>query len=320
MTKNDCYKQTEDLFLQKQVQNERIQNERIQKTELKIPELKQLNKELADICASFFTRISESDLSQQDFEELKNASLDLQTRRAELLFKNGLSYDYLDKPYTCKLCKDTGIVDGQPCKCFKKALAEQYLKCSNLQTIYKNKTFRTFDTSYYQDSEYMQKVLEYCKKYVSKFGKQHAHMLFSGVPGCGKTHLSAAVGTALIANGYFVFYTPVQQMISAFEAQTFRNDKQADTSVYTDCDLLIIDDLGAEMQTSFSESVLYNIINDRLNLKKPMIISTNLQINEFPDIYHERLCSRLIYEFAKFPFPKTDVRREKEIRLRESSK
>ena len=46
-------------------------------------------------------------------------------------------------------------------------------------------------------------------------------------------------------------------MIDVFEAAKFKNDRQADTSVYTECDLLIIDDLGAEMQTGFSDSVLY---------------------------------------------------------------
>lgn len=319
MNKYNCYKQTEELFLQKQIFNEHLQAQRILQAEQKIPELKELNQKIAAVSADFFAKISETDLSQQAFEALKSDSLDLQRRRAELLFKNGFAYDYLDKPYTCKLCKDTGTVDADMCKCFKKALAESYLACSNLQTIYKNKTFKTFNPGYYADSEHMQKVLEYCKKYVSKFGKQCVHMLFYGVPGCGKTHLSTAVGTALIANGYFVFYTPVQQMISAFEAATFRNEKQVDTDIYSTCDLLIIDDLGAEMQTSFSESVLYNVINERLNLKKPMIISTNLQMDEMQNTYHERLCSRLVYEFAKFPFSATDVRREKEIRLRESA-
>ncbi len=316
MNKNECYKKTEELFLQKQGLAEQKQKRNIEQVEHTIPGITQINKQLADISGKFFSEISGGEISKDAFESIKDTSLDLQRQRAELLYQNGYPIDYLDKQYECKLCKDTGYIQDEICKCFKKVLAEEYLKNSNLQTIYKNKTFKSFDITYYAETDHMQKVYDYCKKYVTRFGKQCIHMLFSGVPGCGKTHMSCAIGTSLINNGYFVLYTPVQQMISDFEAFTFKNEKDADLDIYSTCDLLIIDDLGAEMQTSFSDSVLYNVINNRINLKRPMIVSTNLSTQELQHIYHERLCSRLVYEFAKLPFSSTDVRREKESRLK----
>lgn len=323
--KDQCYQQVLQAFEGKQGLAEQRQQRNIQQAEREIEGLADLNRQIQQTASSFFGLISGESVSEEQFNQIKQRSLDLQQRRAELLYEHGYPIDFLDKQYDCPQCKDTGFTEsGEECKCFKKALAEAYLQHSNLKTIYKNKTFKHFDTSYYannpENEVHMQKILEYCKKYTQKFGKQCTNMLFLGNPGCGKTFLSCAVGVELIKNGYFVLYTPVQQMIDVFEAAKFKNDRQADTSVYTECDLLIIDDLGAEMQTGFSDSVLYSVINDRLNLKKPMLISTNLTIEQLEGTYHERLTSRLIYEFAKLPFAGVDVRREKEVRLKQQKR
>ena len=177
-----------------------------------------------------------------------------------------------------------------------------------MQKIYQNKNFRNFDLTFYSegaDRNKMKAALEYCKKYVRSFDKVCRNLLFLGDPGSGKTFLSCAIGTELIKTGHFVLYTPIQDMLDDFEKVHFGKG-DADTESYKECDLLIIDDFGAEFKNSFSESVLYNIINDRLN--------------DIEDNYHDRLFSRMMYEFAKIPFAKVDIRREKELRLLERKK
>ena len=191
-----------------------------------------------------------------------------------------------------------------------------------MQKIYQNKNFRNFDLTFYaegEDRRKMEATLEYCKTYARKFDKVPRNLLFLGAPGSGKTFLSCAIGTELIKTGHFVLYTPIQDMLDDFEKVRFGKG-DADIESYKECDLLIIDDFGAEFKNSFSESVLYNIINDRLNEKKPMIISTNFDEDDIEENYHERLCSRLMYEFAKIQFAQVDIRREKERRLLEKRK
>ena len=74
------------------------------------------------------------------------------------------------------------------------------------------------------------------------------------------------------------------------------------------CDLLIIDDLGAEQVTDFATNELFNLINKKLLNNKKMLISTNLSLLEISNIYTTRLYSRLLGNFKLFKFYGDDVR------------
>ena len=77
------------------------------------------------------------------------------------------------------------------------------------------------------------------------------------------------------------------------------------------CDLLVLDDLGAEMATTFSKSALYNLVNTRLLCKKPTIINTNLTIKEIETRYTARVASRLIGNYNANKFLGEDIRQQK---------
>ena len=73
-------------------------------------------------------------------------------------------------------------------------------------------------------------------------------------------------------------------------------------------DLLILDDLGTEFETSFNTSLVYNVINTRLNRGLPTIISTNLDYQKINEKYEERIVSRLFAVYDCFEFIGEDVR------------
>ena len=75
-----------------------------------------------------------------------------------------------------------------------------------------------------------------------------------------------------------------------------------------ECDLLIIDDLGTELVNSFITSELFNIINDRLNANKKIIISTNLNPPQIGREYTDRVLSRIIGNFKIYEFYGNDLR------------
>ena len=322
MKREDCRRKTDELFSQKQA--DVITRRTAHRAEIyeKFPQIAEFEQKMETVSAEFFTAMADGNLSEDGFNRLKTESLALQKEREEILTQNGYPADYLSFQYECPICKDEGFVGTEMCVCYKKALAEEFLRCSNMQKIYQNKNFRNFDLTFYaegEDRRKMEATLEYCKTYARKFDKVPRNLLFLGAPGSGKTFLSCAIGTELIKTGHFVLYTPIQDMLDDFEKVRFGKG-DADIESYKECDLLIIDDFGAEFKNSFSESVLYNIINDRLNEKKPMIISTNFDEDDIEENYHERLCSRLMYEFAKIQFAQVDIRREKERRLLEKRK
>ena len=85
----------------------------------------------------------------------------------------------------------------------------------------------------------------------------------------------------------------------------------SDTSRYLTCDLLIIDDLGAEMVNSFTVGIIYNILNTRIVSHRPTIISTNLTPDEIRSRYTDRVASRLFGEFTVMRFEGKDIRMQK---------
>ena len=94
------------------------------------------------------------------------------------------------------------------------------------------------------------------------------------------------------------------------EIQNIRNGIGFAKKVLTtgECDLLILDDLGAEFSTNFSVSVIYNIINSRLVEGKPTIISSNLTAKELEARYSPRVVSRIMGGYYTIPFLGNDIR------------
>jgi DNA replication protein DnaC len=53
------------------------------------------------------------------------------------------------------------------------------------------------------------------------------------------------------------------------------------------------------------------ILNDRINLRRPTIINTNLSGKEIKARYTDRIASRILGDFKPFVFVGTDIRRQK---------
>ena len=100
-----------------------------------------------------------------------------------------------------------------------------------------------------------------------------------------------------------------------FHRENGPDDAAAMREILT-CDLLILDDLGAEFATAYSQSVLYQVINDRMTDRRPTIISTNLDLTAMTKIYNERILSRLIGSYTMLGFVGRDIRQQKLSRAR----
>ena len=135
-----------------------------------------------------------------------------------------------------------------------------------------------------------------------------------GSSGLGKTHLSLAIASAALEKGLGVVYSPIQNLIQKLEKEHFSYN--SDTPILDDvleCDLLILDDLGTEFSTAYSQALIYNIINSRILTSKPTIISTNLDVEEIALKYNNRVASRLIGSYDIKKFCGSDVRQQKKI-------
>lgn len=237
----------------------------------------------------------------------------LSKEREDIHKKLGLSA-YKPK---CQLCDDSGYVKGvKLCECVIKRARELSFAALSAEMPINECSFNNFNLKYYadDDKEAMQKVVSFCKKYAKDISVNSKSVMFFGGTGLGKTHLSLAIASAAIDKGMGVVYSPAQNLLQKLEKEHF--SYSADTPFLDDvlnCDLLILDDLGAEFITSFSQALIYNIINTRLLSAKPTIISTNLSIEELTERYTPRVTSRIIGCYTIKQFKGSDIRQQKRI-------
>ena len=114
-------------------------------------------------------------------------------------------------------------------------------------------------------------------------------------------------------SGHSVLYFTSFQLFTILPESKFHQDadaRQQEEDLFT-CDLLIIDDLGAELTNSFSVSQLFLCLNERLLRKKSTIISSNLDLDKLFDTYSERNFSRIISNYTLLKLTGADIRLQK---------
>lgn len=253
----------------------------------------------------------------------------VQEERREMMRMQGLDPELLNPRYTCSICKDTGAVEGKRCQCMEALLRAESCRGLPAAALDGRCTFRNFDLSYYPDTadqsgrsprSVMTRILGQCRDYADRFGPESGSLLFLGRTGLGKTHLSLAIAGQVAAGGAGVLYSSVQAIIDRYERVRFDRDPTLDdrdfVSMATRCDLLVIDDLGSEFSTAFSQSVLYSILNERINAGLPMILSTNLTLDQLSAAYNERIASRILCGCTSYSFAGKDIRFLKQVEKR----
>ncbi len=253
-------------------------------------------------------------LGGEDVQALKEESKLLRAERARLLEAYGYGADYDEPAFECKLCNDGGYVGLKLCGCIRALVAESKYTESRLAGGLINKTFDTFSLSYYEGEERkkMESILKGCKNYADSFPKaSYSGLMFLGGTGLGKTHLSAAIANVVAGKGMSVVYESAQQIYDTVDAVRFNRMELSERTKYETCQLLIIDDLGAECITQYSVAALTSLIDLRIVNGRQTIISTNLSLNAIKKTYGERLYSRLLGEFLVLPFVGKDIRMQK---------
>ncbi|MBP0979410.1 MAG: ATP-binding protein [Oscillospiraceae bacterium] len=252
---------------------------------------------------------------------LKNISL--QEEKKLILKKNNYPEDYLEISYYCNKCEDSGYTKDGICDCKKQLLKEQAYKKLNMSVNINNFKFSNFKLDCYPDNyiaseksgktprEIAADNFKYCEDYAYNFfnkSSKSKNILMQGGTGLGKTHLSLAIAGYCIENGVGVVYASSQQLLHKLESDKFGDSQEGFLDSVLECDLLIIDDLGAEFYTQFTISAFYNIINTRLLENKSTIINTNLSLEEILLKYSQRLASRIIGEYNILTFYGKDYR------------
>ncbi len=248
-----------------------------------------------------------------EIKKLRAEIAALQKKQATVLKKLGLLIDDLNPHYFCQKCKDTGYVNGIPCECLmskvKAALAQQNGLYNRLKF-----SFETSDPKIVRQNESLNKAYMVAKKYVEKFPNfQYPNLVLVGNVGAGKTYLIECIANALIQKANYVVFS------TAFDLnRTIQNsfgvgalEREAMLAPFFESDLLIIDDLGSEpIIKNVTIANLFSVINERQSNNLPIIISTNLNMEEIQERYGDRVASRIFNKRLNLiiPFLGKDLR------------
>lgn len=283
------------------------------------PPLKEVEEEIQKTSLSIVKNIFQD---QSDSQILKDALETLVAKRKMLLSQYSLPENYLDTVYQCTVCLDKGVLeDGTHCSCFLTELRKERSVTSGLEPFMNTSGFDHFDLSRFSSSPYgeepksakenMQSILQQCKDYLSRLEQEKKGLLFLGGTGTGKSFLLQSLGKALISKDKDVLYLSAFELVDTLHEFRFSRNHDAESfSPFRNCDILIIDDLGAEIVSEYSKSELLNLLDYRINHNRKVFLSSNLSLSEIGGQYGSRFTSRLLNQFYIYKCLGQDLRTE----------
>ena len=175
----------------------------------------------------------------------------------------------------------------------------------------------TFDSSAVAHGQ-----IETCRRYAENWDevvKGNFGLLFWGDVGTGKSYLASCIANALIEKEVSVRMLNFDQILNAGFEEKARI--LGDLSKYG---LLILDDFGMERETEYGQEIVFQVIDNRYQCRKPMIITTNLSLKTLgnpKDLEHERIYGRILEVCVPIHFDGENLReKERQKKVREFRK
>lgn len=152
-----------------------------------------------------------------------------------------------------------------------------------------------------------QAALSIAREFVREFeanAKRGSSLIFSGLPGTGKSHLATAILQALMPR-HCGLYTTCMGVIRSVRG-TWRKDsdrsEQQVLNIFAEVPLLVLDEIGVQYGTDGEQTILFDVLDRRYRDMKPSIFLTNQDKKGFKEFIGERTFDRLTETSRWVPF------------------
>ncbi|MGN0465951.1 MAG: ATP-binding protein [Lachnospiraceae bacterium] len=320
------YSQVMQQFDQRRLQNREKEHRRLLQVYKDIPEIKTIDEKIASNSVAIGKKMLFSE-DKKILEKLKSENFELSMSKIELLAAHNYPANYLDPIYQCSRCKDTGYIGTKQCNCLKQSIVDLAYQQSNIKEVLKRENFQNFSYEYYSPKkngdtpsarEQIASIVSICQDFIYHFDKiPGKNLLFQGNTGVGKTFLTNCIAKEILDAGHTVLYLTAFQFSETISKHTFdKNFSNGQNDLFShlfDSELLILDDLGTELNNAFLTSQLFVCINERLLRNKSTIISTNLSLAQLSKAYSERIFSRIVSNYTILKILGEDIRLKKAL-------
>ena len=192
------------------------------------------------------------------------------------------------------------------CKCAAKARAERESEEKREQhrknvTMLQTEAFRNIPAALWRfdAAPAMTAQLAKAKQYAENrdsFKRDEIGLLLFGNVGTGKSYAAGCIANALIDRLESVLFVGMSDVVNRMQGN-FGTDRDHYMKSLMRPDLLILDDLGAERNTSFGKERVFDVVDKRLLTGKPMIVTTNIPLSvmkQAADLDDRRIYDRIL--------------------------
>ncbi|MGM9650731.1 MAG: ATP-binding protein [Faecousia sp.] len=148
-----------------------------------------------------------------------------------------------------------------------------------------------------QDDGKNPRISNVCRRYVERWEEMKADnlgMLFYGTCGTGKSFFACSIANALLEKRVYATVTNFPRLLNLLQGARDRQELIDHLQRY---DLLVIDDLGVERDSSYAVEQVFNVIDARARSSLPLIVTTNMTLDELknpPSMQYARIYDRVL--------------------------
>ena len=222
---------------------------------------------------------------------------------------DGSGWLYLRKP--------DGNEFARYCDCAANMKIQRLIKSAKVPLDYEGATVNSFDINIYKqdiDRNLASIAKRVCINYVKEFERFKSEgkglYFYSELRGVGKTRLAISLLNALIKQAKIEgFYITTKNLFDELRASFNEGTTQTILNKFMSVPLLILDDLGVEKTSEWTESTFTQILDTRMNQKLVTIITSNLTQDQLDEVYpNGRVSSRIKKMTLPIQMPNEDIR------------